>query len=56
MYAPMRFVLEFFRGDVARGFLFQLSTSQWISILILIAAVISLFVFRKKEREQADLQ
>jgi phosphatidylglycerol:prolipoprotein diacylglycerol transferase len=38
-YAPVRFVLEFFRGDVARGFLGVLSTSQWISLLILLAGV-----------------
>lgn len=36
-YAPVRFVLEYFRGDAVRGFLWQLSTSQWISIGILIA-------------------
>ncbi|MCL2342961.1 MAG: prolipoprotein diacylglyceryl transferase [Firmicutes bacterium] len=33
-YAAMRFILEFFRGDAVRGFLFGLSTSQWISILM----------------------
>ena len=37
LYAPVRFVLEFFRGDVERGFLLSLSTSQWISILVLVA-------------------
>ncbi len=31
LYAPLRFVLEFFRGDRERGVLL-LSTSQWISL------------------------
>lgn len=33
-YAVMRFILEFFRADAARGFLGPLSTSQVISIFI----------------------
>ncbi|MCL2434162.1 MAG: prolipoprotein diacylglyceryl transferase [Clostridia bacterium] len=36
-YAVARFVIEFFRGDVYRGFLLGLSTSQWISIGLLVA-------------------
>lgn len=40
VYAPVRFVLEFFRGDVARGFLWNMSTSQWISILFFLAGVV----------------
>lgn len=39
-YAPVRFVLEFFRGDVERGFLWGLSTSQWISLLVLLAGAL----------------
>lgn len=35
LYAPMRFVLEFFRGDTIRGFIFGLSTSQFISVILL---------------------
>ncbi len=34
-YAVMRFVLEFFRYDYVRGFLLGISTSQWISILLI---------------------
>ena len=33
-YSITRFVLEFFRGDVIRGFALGLSTSQWISFLL----------------------
>jgi phosphatidylglycerol:prolipoprotein diacylglycerol transferase len=36
----LRFALEFYRGDLVRGFYMGLSTSQWIS-LILIAAALS---------------
>lgn len=33
-YAIIRFMLEFLRGDVARGFIFGFSTSQFISVLV----------------------
>ncbi len=36
IYAIARFVLEFFRGDEVRGFVLGLSTSQLISLLILL--------------------
>lgn len=36
-YSIMRFILEFFRGDVVRGISFGLSTSQWISLGLLAA-------------------
>ena len=35
LYAILRFLLEFFRGDKGRG-VFLLSTSQWISLFILV--------------------
>lgn len=34
-YAVLRFIMEYFRGDIIRGGFFGLSTSQWISILLL---------------------
>ncbi|MGN1084787.1 MAG: prolipoprotein diacylglyceryl transferase, partial [Lachnospiraceae bacterium] len=49
-YPVVRFVLEFFRGDAARGFLWGLSTSQWISILLFACAVIRLGSGRRKGR------
>ena len=48
LYAVVRFVIEFFRGDFYRGFLFTLSTSQIISLLIL-AGVVLQKVFEKKK-------
>lgn len=39
-YSVMRFTLEFFRGDSYRGFLFGLSTSQIISVVLFIVGII----------------
>ena len=47
-YSILRFLLEFFRGDQIRGFLWGLSTSQWISLLILAGVAIFEWVQRKK--------
>jgi phosphatidylglycerol:prolipoprotein diacylglycerol transferase len=49
LYAGSRFVLEFFRGDADRGFVFGglLSTSQFIA-LILGPAAIALWLVRRQ--------
>ncbi|MCC8139027.1 MAG: prolipoprotein diacylglyceryl transferase [Lachnospiraceae bacterium] len=47
-YAALRFILEFFRGDAARGIWFGLSTSQWISLGLLLAVVIHALKSRRK--------
>lgn len=52
-YAPVRFLLEFLRGDRYRGIWFGLSTSQWISILLLAAALFLLLKSHRK-REMPD--
>lgn len=50
-YSIGRFMLEFLRGDLARGNVGILSTSQFISIFILCAGVIlSVYVCWKKEK------
>ena len=48
LYPVIRFFLEFLRGDVIRGFLLGLSTSQWLSVLIFFTAVF-LLVYRKRK-------
>lgn len=54
-YAVIRFILEFFRGDQVRGIAFSLSTSQWISIGLVIFAVTYLVVHKKKlKKENAE--
>ncbi|WP_407382888.1 prolipoprotein diacylglyceryl transferase [Ruminococcus sp.] len=41
-YPVVRFITELFRGDTYRGILFGLSTSQWISIVLFVFALIML--------------
>lgn len=55
-YASARFVLEFFRGDSIRGFIFGFSTSQFISLLIITVLVLYfLFLYIKKRSKQNNL-
>ena len=52
VYAAVRFADEFFRGDTIRGILFGLSTSQWISIVVLLLGIYMLlnrYRFQKKD-------
>lgn len=51
LYAVLRFTIEFFRGDVARGVYFGglISTSQIIAILIAMAAVAGMTIGWKKK-------
>ena len=53
IYPVVRFIDEFFRGDTYRGFLFGLSTSQWISIILFAFAIIMLIVKRNKSKSNA---
>ena len=50
-YSVFRFIIEFFRGDLARGQLWGISTSQYISLLIIItcatAAAFKVFSTKK---------
>ncbi|MGN0389750.1 MAG: prolipoprotein diacylglyceryl transferase [Wujia sp.] len=55
LYAILRFILENFRYDDARGYIMGLSTSQWISILLLIVVVVSI-IFNKKSRRLSDAE
>ena len=48
IYAVIRFLDEFLRGDTYRGFLFGLSTSQIISIIVFVGAIIYLVVKKCK--------
>ena len=52
-YSVGRFILEFFRGDIERGSVGPLSTSQFISIFTLIAGIM-LFVFFTRRGELRD--
>lgn len=50
LYSAGRFILEFFRGDIARGSVGVLSTSQFISIFTGIAGVVLYFCIRQRRR------
>ena len=54
IYSIGRFIIEFYRGDLIRGTVGSLSTSQFISIFILIAGVI-MFVVRGKKKDATSL-
>lgn len=56
-YAILRFSLEFFRGDLERGLLLNLSTSQWISILIVVGLTVYIIVKNiKVNRNKKSMQ
>ncbi|NLO96728.1 MAG: prolipoprotein diacylglyceryl transferase [Peptococcaceae bacterium] len=48
-YSLSRFILEYFRFDVARGIYGGFSTSQWISILVFAIAIYLFMVKRTKQ-------
>lgn len=48
MYSVVRFFDEFLRGDVSRGFVGILSTSQFISVLLFAISIIYLIIRHKK--------
>ncbi|MCL2247872.1 MAG: prolipoprotein diacylglyceryl transferase [Oscillospiraceae bacterium] len=54
LYSITRFVLEFFRGDLHRGIYGGLSTSQYISIVLLIGSVVLLWLIVKQSKRQGD--
>lgn len=49
IYPVGRFVLEFLRGDEYRGFIFGLSTSQFISIWVFAGSLVFLIINTKKQ-------
>jgi phosphatidylglycerol:prolipoprotein diacylglycerol transferase len=55
LYSATRFFIEFLRGDPDRGFLFdgQLSTSQFISIVLMIFATVLYLMLRRNFKKKA---
>jgi phosphatidylglycerol:prolipoprotein diacylglycerol transferase len=50
IYSVIRFTIEFFRGDVSRGYIIEsLSVAQGISILMFLGAGIGLLILRRKK-------
>lgn len=49
IYSTLRFLIEFFRGDVIRGvYWFELSTSQVISLVLFIGTLASIYLSKTK--------
>lgn len=53
-YSIGRFILEFFRGDLERGSIGQLSTSQFISIFILFTGI-AIFVICGRQNKSKNI-
>jgi len=51
IYSLGRFVIEFFRGDLIRGNVGALTTSQFISLFAAAAGVMLLIISRKRGEE-----
>jgi phosphatidylglycerol---prolipoprotein diacylglyceryl transferase len=56
LYAAARFALEFFRGDADRGFVFGglLSTSQFIGVIMFVAALVTLAIRHRARRPERE--
>ncbi len=50
MYSTGRFLLEFLRGDIDRGFWGPLSTSQWLSLVVLGLTYTGYWLTQKRHR------
>jgi phosphatidylglycerol:prolipoprotein diacylglycerol transferase len=57
LYAALRFVIEFFRGDDDRGFVLHgmLSTSQFIGILTILGSAVAFIYLRRRLREAPEV-
>lgn len=51
-YSAGRFVIEFFRGDLIRGTVGMLTTSQFISTFTFIAGIVIVFVCGKRGKQE----
>ena len=54
LYSAGRFVLEYFRGDLERGSVGVLSTSQFLAIFMFIFGAVFFFVLSKKKAAVSD--
>lgn len=48
-YSVVRFILEFYRGDIIRGGFLIFSTSQWISMGIFLASIFVLYIGKRQK-------
>lgn len=52
VYAVLRFIWEYLRGDAERGGFLMCSTSQWISVVLLCVAVVWLVKIKKRVKKE----
>lgn len=50
-YGIGRFIIEFFRGDDIRGYVGQITTSQFISLFVIAVGIICIIICVKKHKE-----
>jgi phosphatidylglycerol:prolipoprotein diacylglycerol transferase len=55
MYGVTRFIIEFYRGD-ARGMVGDLSTSQFVSVLLVPLSVVMLIVLSRRSSPDPKAQ
>ena len=53
-YGTFRFLIEFLRGDEARRSLLTLSTSQWISLVLIIFGLVYLYLLKFKKPKEIE--
>jgi len=56
LYSIGRFILEYFRGDLIRGNVGSLSTSQFISLFIFVFGCFAFFAVGKKKEKQEEIE
>lgn len=54
IYPVCRFILDFFRGDGAGGYIFGMTTSQFISILVFAAGIAGLIISHVRALPETD--
>jgi prolipoprotein diacylglyceryltransferase len=52
-YGILRFCLEFLRGDKERGGFLGVSTSQWISILLVTILIAIIIIYNHQKKKKA---
>lgn len=55
MYSVLRFVLEFYRGDLIRGVYGPFSTSQYVSIALFAVSAVLLYLSAKRKHSMVNL-
>ena len=53
-YGVVRFIVEYFRGDAIRGSLLVFSTSQWISLGLMIASILFFVITKHRSGRAAN--